>query len=680
MKPRKTESVGWMPDIALLPEGMITVGAAARADLREALGAQKIALLRVTAKARRLGIKSTQREALVTAVLDNLLDPGARAEAIGGLRQPARAILALGLLLDWDKQAITPGNMRKLLREGEASATTIDGALAGLAEKGLMLPATAGYPGPDPPYRLPEALRAGLVPLLPEAHAYTGDLLRPTEHPAAFMLSKIGSLLDALESGSYSLAGPEPRTYRGRPTRAMGRWEIVDTPVHHARTGDEPSNGIEVATGRPLMAEDDMERLRQASGLGSDDEVTFYLYILEALGLLRRTGQTLSVLSIVADTFADKTPAEAIAAVIAAVITMNSWSELDRLLAGDPTLALFRNNSLYYAEPPHMRAEVTVMRQALISVLAWLPVGAWYDVHSVLGIVRRFFPELPVTLAPTANTREQQTWWLARAGGPVGSWIYLDRHSTADWMRGLGKLLAAMIGGTLSWLGLVEATAINGLPPKAGAPPAGFRITELGGAVFSKRPDAVASVPLLPAGSKPDPKRGPSVRVRADADGLLLTLDPRATGTEDMILLGKFTAPVRVDAETCVYQMTGGTARAGFEAGLSADEMETELRRLAGDGLPLSVPQRIATWWDAYGRLRFHTGVSLISFSDEFTLTELLTTTNLGNYLLYQFSPRLVAVKSDDVDKLLDELARAGHTPRVIDESRPAETPAIGIG
>jgi hypothetical protein len=46
-------------------------------------------------------------------------------------------------------------------------------------------------------------------------------------------------------------------------------------------------------------------------------------------------------------------------------------------------------------------------------------------------------------------------------------------------------------------------------------------------------------------------------------------------------------------------------------------------------------------------------------------LQELLATTALQDYLVYQFSPRLVAIQPDAVDILVQEMEQRGYTPRV---------------
>ncbi len=682
MKARKTTGGNaWLPEIAVLPADLRLDAPEAHDALRAVLLVQKLPQLRAVAAARGVNARGTQRETLVMALVESLMDAATQTRLISDLTQPARAILALAVVLDWTSRPVTVAVVRRLLRDG-TNGPAIEAGLNRLTELGLLL-SPDGTARPDPSYMMPEVIRDGLIPLLPEVRAYSGDL--PQANGAADGLAemvpaaliKLTALLVALGQAEYQIAPATPRPYRGRQTWNMGRWEVVgEMPMPRTRGRDEPPLGIEVADGRPLSAPDDLTRLRVATRLGSDDETQFYLALAEALGLVRRPGRSLVVPAGGLEALAGESSImDLLLKVVSAYMNLNTWSELDPLLHRDPALAVFRNHSLHYAEPVHMWTDVAHIRQALQATLAWLPVGAWHDTHSVLSCLHRLFPELPTTTTGVAFGWEQLTWWLSRSDGH-GNWIYLDRNSTPDWMRGIGKLAATMIAGPLVWLGLAEATAIDGtaLHGDRADSPAGFRLTPLGGALLGNRPPELATLPLVPVGTKPPAKDGVAARVRPDGADLLLVLDPRALPLERLIAIGRFAEPVRLDPELSTYRLTARSVRNGFAAGLTVADVAGTLRDLTGDALPPAADGRLQGWWDTYGRLRFYTGVTLISFNDDFTLTELLTTTDLGSSLLYQFSPRLVAVPESAVDRLLADLTRAGHTPRVVDESQPVPT------
>jgi hypothetical protein len=479
-------------------------------------------------------------------------------------------------------------------------------------------------------------------------------------------------VLTALGAAEYRLAEPAPRVFRGQEVWTMGHWEVVgETPPPRARPGrDETPPGLQVALGRPLLAGDGAARLQAAAGLSSPDEALFFVRLLEAMGLARRAGQAVVPYAPAVESLRRQPDGVREREALDAALALDDWSELDLLVAADPTLAVFRAASLHYIEPSHMRADVSHVRQALMRLLAWLPIGPWYDVNTLLGTLHRCFPELPVTTQPVAGAWEQQTWWLARADGK-GGWHYLDRRSSPDWQRGLGRLAGLMLSRTFTWLGLAEATGLDGAPPRPGAAPVGFRLRPPA-ASLSGRPAALLRAQPRPAGVAPDPAFAPALRFQAAAGGPLLVLDLRAVSLDVQMRLAAFADLAHADRDLCAYRLTAASVRAGFDAGLDHAAIGATLAELAGGPLPPALTERLAAWWAAYGRLRFYTGVSLIQFSEDFTLAELLASTTLGEYLLYQFSPRLVAVPTASVDRLISDLSRAGHTPRVLDESRAA--------
>src|SRR6476646_7043132 len=95
MKARKSAAPDWLPDIALVPPDLLTIDEAAQEDLRQTLLQQKLPHLRAIAAARGITGRGGQRETLVPALVESLLDPAAQEAVVGALDQPARAVLAL---------------------------------------------------------------------------------------------------------------------------------------------------------------------------------------------------------------------------------------------------------------------------------------------------------------------------------------------------------------------------------------------------------------------------------------------------------------------------------------------------------------------------------------------------------------------------------------------------------
>jgi hypothetical protein len=113
------------------------------------------------------------------------------------------------------------------------------------------------------------------------------------------------------------------------------------------------------------------------------------------------------------------------------------------------------------------------------------------------------------------------------------------------------------------------------------------------------------------------------------------------------------------------YHITAATAQRAFEQGWTGPAVLNELERHS-DG-PVLEPLRshILNWAEGYGQVHLYDEVTLVEFADDFALQELLASTSLAQHLVYQFSPRIVAIKTEAVDTFREELVRLGHTPRI---------------
>jgi hypothetical protein len=58
--------------------------------------------------------------------------------------------------------------------------------------------------------------------------------------------------------------------------------------------------------------------------------------------------------------------------------------------------------------------------------------------------------------------------------------------------------------------------------------------------------------------------------------------------------------------------------------------------------------------------------LTVMELADDMALRELLAGTSLNKYIVHQFSPRLVVVRDEGVDELMNELIKKGYTPRTV--------------
>ena len=63
--------------------------------------------------------------------------------------------------------------------------------------------------------------------------------------------------------------------------------------------------------------------------------------------------------------------------------------------------------------------------------------------------------------------------------------------------------------------------------------------------------------------------------------------------------------------------------------------------------------------------MHIYDDISLIELADDYALQEILSNTSLREHLIHQFSSRLVAIRADAIDDLVQEMEKRGYTPYV---------------
>jgi hypothetical protein len=102
-----------------------------------------------------------------------------------------------------------------------------------------------------------------------------------------------------------------------------------------------------------------------------------------------------------------------------------------------------------------------------------------------------------------------------------------------------------------------------------------------------------------------------------------------------------------------------------FRAGSQPDTITEMLERNAGKALPEVISRGIQQLWDRFGKMHLYPEMTLIEFSDDYCLPELLAGTRLNHVLLHIFSPRLIAIRKDAEAMFMEELVAKGYTPRL---------------
>jgi len=277
-------------------------------------------------------------------------------------------------------------------------------------------------------------------------------------------------------------------------------------------------------------------------------------------------------------------------------------------------------------------ATAKMLRQRIFLLLRRLPAGTWYSA----GSLARRLSDFPLQTL-LRGLLEQQ---LVEINGRK---ISLDRSE--DTWQIFAWFLESILSGPLYWQGLVDlAWEKDRL--------AGFRITELGAALLAhpvdfQMPKPAASTRTLEF----TPEGNLVLRIEA-ASGSLIGL---------AIMLGNVDAGR--EGGIMIRPTLEGAGRA-FESGWSAERILNTLAEEAGQAVPAALAEPVQKWWQNYGSVQIYQDVALMEFGDDYALGELLAGTSLSRYLLYRFSPRLIAIRQEGAAELRDELVKKGYTPK----------------
>ncbi len=286
-------------------------------------------------------------------------------------------------------------------------------------------------------------------------------------------------------------------------------------------------------------------------------------------------------------------------------------------------------------------------RNLFINLLRKLPGGVWIDLELLMRLMHGLAPDF---IREHSGPRPV---WLELAGAPVKPGEF------KDWLKSYGLYFQAFLTGPLLWMGGCKLTWQDG---KLTA----FSLTREGEFLLGN----LESLELHPV-----PSEKPSLFFGKDS---LIELDPATAEPEviSLVLLLARIQPVRqaggehsgtVALEKLAYQITYEGIGRTFEAGWTLERIQQALTRAAKGPLPPGLADLLQRCWERYGRLHIYENMALIQFGDDYCLPELLTGTHLGQHLLYQFNPRLIAVRPGSIQAILDELRAKGYTPRTVE-------------
>jgi hypothetical protein len=361
----------------------------------------------------------------------------------------------------------------------------------------------------------------------------------------------------------------------------------------------------------------------------------FMFHLLEAFGILvMKEGQPVRINKEKTAEWFQLTSFNRAMFLLTNYANMDNWTEFDLIFHNHAGFVL-RRSPQYSSMVSYnqMLALLARSRRNLMYQVRRQPPGRWTDFGALIERAR-LLPN--VTNAFTTNSP-----WFFEMGRRK-----LDPGRPEDWNLFYGLFAEAVLNGPLRWQGLVEVAYRDKRM-------AAFRLTDFGAALLMQDNEY----------QLPPPEMSIPALKYATHGGLLLHSE--TAGSELLQLLSALgEAHLTADGEIGYRVSASGAARA-FSAGWNLDQMLKVLQGAAGASLPSTLAASLRKWWQEFGSLHIYDDVALIELADDHILNELLAGTSLSRYLLYRFSPRLVALRPEGVDLLREELVKKGYTPKI---------------
>jgi hypothetical protein len=272
--------------------------------------------------------------------------------------------------------------------------------------------------------------------------------------------------------------------------------------------------------------------------------------------------------------------------------------------------------------------DLLTTRRWLITTLSLLQPDTWYDVNAFSNLIYHMHRDLlrwnPYLAALIWHKDHQR--------------IEAARMDFKTWNASNGAVLRAWLTGPASWLGLVQVGYRSGEP-----------------VAFQRPGPRQANEPI----ELPDD----ALTYLPDGNILLRNIWQVSSLRP---LIQRFAAERKREREVTMYEPDAASFRKTLAEGGSAEQVGEAFRQI-GFPLPRAIAAKLDTWQKRAGRHHIYDDVAVIEFTDDMALREVLAATTAEEQGAYVLSPRcLVLTNPDVVPGLLEELARKGYSPRLV--------------
>lgn len=610
--------------------------------------------LRRLAQQRGWALKGTRKADIARQIGEYLARPEEIARSLGQLNAEERRILAaIGLVGGFSGQQVADVERIATLGGVFRRANQTQNSMTDLANLGLIVYTNLLEYNPQLAF-IPRSLARSFPPLLADIVPHSQDL--PAARAAYDILianpsiftSSLLQLLVALEETAVPLRPPMPRPTQDRFLNAVRHWDYDPEELHRLDAQKRlPTHGQGLSVPPPQYPLPDDVTPRLAAIVGDETRLEFVYYLLVGVGVLK-PGSPVKTWSEVKEKFLRQGEPALRGLLARTYFGLTNWSEVWLLLRNTPTLKLMRNLVSYgynQSLPGTMMNELTLFRRLVLQALAWLPDNEWIPINEFLELMRRVWPAFGPGFWQTYYRQEPQhgAWYLAQNGLPI------NKDSQAGWDLAQGMFIRKMLSGPLHWLGLADICQHNGVTTD-------FRLHGLADLYWDRTEIAADPLPVTSGAST----QAAPVKVSGD----LIRANPSTLGALGHRLMDRIAKLERAQPFQFEFRLDIGVTHRSFEAGASLTEFEADWESVFGEPMPASIHNRLASWWDNYGRIRLYRDVTIIEFGDDYALAEMKAATSLDKLMIAEISPRLVVIPKDAVQKLTTELEKAGYTPR----------------
>jgi hypothetical protein len=612
-------------------------------EVREMLAHQTINELRAVAKSRGFVLQGTRKDQIVEELARQLSDLEAtRAEilALDDFRQKLLTHLHLILTSGY---GLDSGSIVDTLakRYKNTPRSALHSHIVGLSQRGLLLT----FKQSNIVYcSLPQVVRAclpsrpDLVPAYPEQKV---DRLQIRETRANTAIQTMYAVWNYIAEG-------RPRRH-ATPTRypVEDQWpqlqgwnhlpsEIAELTRNRQRYYALTYESVTVPAADYHLRNADRRALRERTGC-SDEESEFWYVLLEEIAAISGdTGEPIATHEEGFQKLLILPPSAKMYIMLYTWITNSTWSEVDVMLRSTEDVRLRRNLRYAAYKPQNLYQEWHMGRQAVVRFLSTLEENRWVSVDGFLQAIFEITPNIIHMHA------DPSVWWIesTKTKKQFGT-------TFEDWKQSYGRFVLATLKGPLAWLGAVSLGYVGN---KLEA----FKLTPIGSFALGRRATLVEDEHPVTAEN--------ALKMRDDLTVALVPGRVPAQFHDLLHLIGKLE---EATPERFVYRITFDGVLLALEQGQTIETLIASLGQWCGTEIPITWQEKLHTWSQNYGKLHVYQEITLIELADDYALQELLINTSLREHLVYQFSPRLVAIRPAAVEGLVQEMERRGYTPRV---------------